>query len=213
MSLEFSSETTSIVARACCFLALSAWHPLAVAAHESEAFPAVQLVDRIERYPITGVSIYRINSELKAHAKSERGPGNGSTRSEIELTTRLDLQGETCRISTLVVHLRVTTLLPEWIPAGRPSQHVREEWTKSAANLTRHEAGHRTHAIEAAEALRERLMGMAPKRDCLRLDMAIGIELQSAIRRLDSRELRYDARTRGGLRDESLEHKEADVES
>ena len=209
MSFEFSSQTTSIVARACCLLALCTWHPFAVAAHESEAFPAVQLVDRIERYPITGASIYRINSELKAHAESERGPGNGSTRSEIELTTRLDLHDDACRISTLVVHLRVTTLLPEWIPAGRPSQHVREEWTKSAANLTRHEAGHQTHAIEAAEALRQALIDIAPKEDCLRLDMAIGIELQSAMQRLDNRELRYDKRTRGGLREEPVERKGA----
>ena len=201
------------MARACCLLALCTWHPFAVAAHESEAFPAVQLVDRIERYPITGTSIYRINSELTAHAESERGPGNGSTKSEIETTTRLDLHDDVCRITTLVVHLRVTTLLPEWSPAGKPSQRVREEWAKSAANLARHEAGHRTHAIEAAEALRQTLINIAPKKDCLRLDMAIGIELQSAMQRLDSRELRYDARTRGGLRDNRSEDKGGDRES
>ncbi len=191
-------------------LVLCALHHFAMAAHESEAFPPVRLVDRIERYPITGSSIDRIKSELKAHAESEQSPGNGSTRSEIELTTRLEPHDDVCRIATLVVALRVTTRLPEWTPANSGSRQVGEEWAKSAANLARHEAGHRTLAIEAAGALRQTLMDIAPKKDCSRLDMAIAIELQSAMQRLENRNLRYDSRTRGGLQDDPLERKGAD---
>ena len=204
LNLEFSSHASSRVAMTCWFVALCAFHPFSNASDASEAFPAVQLADRIERYAITGSSLDQITSELRAHADSAQSPGNGSTRSEIELTTRLEPQDDVCRIVALVVHLRVTTRLPEWSAADKSSRRVRNAWTKSASMLARHEAGHRTHAIEAADALRQALIDLGPKRDCIRLDMAIGIELHSAVQKLENRALRYDARTQGGLRDDPL---------
>ncbi len=204
LNRERSSRTASRVANSCLFLALCAFHPLSSPAHAVEAFPPVQFTDRVERYTITGSSIDRITSELRAHAGSAQSPGNGSTRSEIELSTRLAPQHDACRIASLVVYLRVTIRLPEWTAANKSSRRVRNAWKKSLSMLARHEAGHRTHAIEAAEALRHTLMGIGPKKDCVRLDMAIGIELQSALQTLEKRALRYDARTQGGLREDPL---------
>lgn len=170
----------------------------------ADGFPPVQVVDHMERYVITGSSLRSINAELEKHSGASPAPGSGSTSSEIELATRLELVGDRCRISQLDVRLEVTTRLPDWRPARKPSRSVRKQWAESATILTRHEAGHREHAVQAAEALRKTLIALAPMKDCQRVDTAVGIELQTALQHLDSRELRYDTRTQGGLRDDPL---------
>lgn len=176
----------------------------------AEAFPPLQVVDHIESYRVTARSIRLINAQLASNSDAVADTANGSTRSEIGLTSHLEPDGVVCRIARLEVRLDVTTRLPEWRPEGKPSGRTRARWEKAAAILARHEAGHREHAVDAAEALRQSLSALAPMKDCQRLDTAIGIELRSAIRRLDSRELRYDARTRGGLRDDPLRTAGAD---
>ncbi len=176
----------------------------------AEAFPPLQVVDHIESYRVTARSIRLINAQLASHSESSANAAEGSTHSEIGLTSHLEPDGEVCRIARVEVRLDVTTRLPEWRPVGKPSGRTRARWAEAAAILARHEAGHREHAVDAAEALRQTLSALAPMKDCQRLDTAIGIELRSAIRRLDSRELRYDARTRGGLRDDPLRTAGAD---
>ena len=176
----------------------------AVPALAAEGFPALRVTDQIERYPITGSDIRHINLQLQANPDASGNTGHGSTRSEIELSTRLEPDAHGCRIARLEVHLDVTTRLPEWHPVRKPSRRTRQEWTQSAATLARHEDGHRAHAVEAAEDLRKTLIDLGPKKDCQRLDLAIAIELHSAVGRLDSRDRRYDARTNGGSRDDPL---------
>lgn len=186
-------------ATALCFVLMAAEAALA-----ADHFAALRVTDHVERYLITGSDIRRINRQLQAHSESSANADNGSTRSEIELTTRLEPEADGCRIARLEVRLDVTTRLPEWRPVRKPSRRTRQKWTESAAILARHEDGHRAHAVEAAEGLRQTLIRLGPKKDCQRLDMAVAIELKSAVRRLESRDLRYDARTRGGLRDDPL---------
>lgn len=170
----------------------------------AEGFPGLRVTDHLERYPITGSDIRHINNQLQGHSDVSSNTSHGSTRSEIELSTRLEPDAHGCRIARLEVHLNVTTRLPEWHPLRKPSRRTRQEWTQSVAILARHEDGHRGHAVEAAEGLRQTLVDLGPKKDCQRLDLAIAIELQSAVGRLESRERRYDARTRNGLRDDPL---------
>lgn len=173
-------------------------------ANPTVAFPPVRIDDRVEHYTITGSSISRIDAQLRKHAESTENADNGYTRSAFEVTSRLEPKQGLCRIAALEVKLNVTTLLPEWQPGHTAWREVRERWAKSLAILERHESGHRANALEAAQALRRTLLALVPKKNCQRVDAAIAIELQTAMRKLEVRDRRYDARTQGGLRDDPL---------
>jgi len=182
-------------------MGLVAW----VAGAQSPALqtvPPVRIVDTAVRYPVAAQSIGGINAELRAYATAMERSEQGHTRSEIEVSSQLDPTPGVCRIATAEVSLDVTTTLPQWQAEPAAKSEVRAQWERSLALLQRHEAGHRDNAVDAAESLRQAVLALPPQKNCLKLQMAISLQLQRMRWQLELRDESYDLRTRNGLRDD-----------
>jgi predicted secreted Zn-dependent protease len=178
--------------------------PVAHAATSDNQFPALIVVDHVEHYPVTGSTIRQIDRQLAEQTDRFENAGNGSTRSRFEVIKTLQPDDDGCHLSALQLQLSVTTILPEWRPQKSVSKKVRKRWNDAATMLADHEAGHRAHALAAARHLRAILDKMEPRRNCSLLDVAIALELDSSLSRLELEEARYDHRTRNGLRTDPL---------
>jgi predicted secreted Zn-dependent protease len=174
--------------------------PAARAEPPTDHFPAVIVVDRVEHYAVTGSTIDEIERQLVEQTDRFENTGNAITRSRFEVTKTLRPDRDGCHLSALQVQLSITTILPDWRPQKPASRKVRKRWNDAAAALKEHEAGHRSHALAAARSLRSTLLNLGTKRTCSLLDVAIALELNARLNRLELEEARYDRRTWNGLR-------------
>ena len=175
----------------------------ALASEATQAFPPIEVLDRVEHYAISARTKAQLDEQLAVHAERFDNPGNGSTRSRFEITRTLQQDRDQCELTTLKVQVTISTRLPIWEPLDIPKA-TRARWKQSLAMLRAHEAGHREHAVEAASKLRTTLVGLKPKHDCLTTNAAVALELQDILQRLNARDARYDARTWNGLRNDPL---------
>jgi predicted secreted Zn-dependent protease len=179
--------------------------PAANAEPPDHQYPPVIVVDRLEHYAITGSTIAQIDRQLVEQMDRFENVGIGSTRSRFEIIKTLQPDDDGCRLTALQVQLSVTTILPDWRPQQSVSMRVRKRWNDAEALLRDHEAGHHAHALAAARHLRSTLRKMGSRRTCSLLDVAIALELNSSLDRLELAEARYDHRTWNGLREDPLQ--------
>lgn len=174
------------------------------AAHADPArFPPVQVEDRVVHYPIAGRDFAELRLQLANHGPRAAAPGHGRTHAEFEIASALEPTGDSCHLDAAAVSLRVTITLPQWDERGASAETI-GRWAESISLLERHEAGHRRHAVAAASALREALVGLGPESDCRRLQWVIDRRLQRAVWKLEMLGNRYDSRTANGWRDDPL---------
>lgn len=127
---------------------------------------------------------------------------HGRTSSRFEVESSYE-QGESgCSLSGLQVSVDITVSLPEWRPTPRAPAALHGQWSAAIRQLTRHEAGHRMHAVEAAQELREALLRLPAEADCMRMQLRVDEAVRSAKWKLGRRDRFYDRRTEGGLRDD-----------
>lgn len=171
---------------------------------ESDRFPPVNVDDSVVLYPITGRNAAELRAQLENHGPMAAEPGHGRTRSEFEIASTLEPTDGACHLDAASITLRTVITLPQWVDRRDASAEEADRWVESHALLSRHEAGHRRHAVDAAHALRDALAKLAPQRDCRTLQWAVDRELQRVVWKLELRGNRYDSRTRNGARDDPL---------
>lgn len=162
----------------------------------------MELIERTDRYLLTGVTIEQLNRQLAEHARGSSARSTGLTRSHFELNKKLKPADDTCVVLELGMQIELTTILPDWQPEKPVSSELREEWARSVAILERHEEGHRQNVLLAGETLRKALLAMVPTTSCMLLDARMTVEFQSQLERLERIDASYDRRTLNGLRDD-----------
>lgn len=183
--------------RASC-VALGLWLVPAIALAQDPP----RIVERIIHYDVTGHTAETLRAELARGIEREdieRPPSPAITESRIELRYRLERREDGCRIGELQVALDLTITLPQWRPAQAAEKGLSERWASLYDALVKHEAGHRRHAVEAAEALHSQLLGLPAAADCPRLERTIEAMHRKVISRLSMRDLFYDQSTGHGV--------------
>lgn len=186
---------------------LAAILALAAGAHavDDQRFAPVRVNDVVEYYPIEGDSIAHIRARIRDHAPDGASGTHGRTQSRFEVETELAQRPDSCSLGRLQVSVDIVMVLPEWRPTARAPAAVHGQWAAAIERLTRHEEGHRRHAVEAAHALRTDLMRLPPETDCMRMQLRVDDRIRRATWRLRMRDRFYDARTDAGLRDDPLD--------
>jgi predicted secreted Zn-dependent protease len=172
---------------------------------ESDRFPPVNVEDSVVLYPITGRNAAELRAQLENHGPMAAEPGHGRTRSVFEIASTLEPVDVACHLVAATISLRTVITLPQWVDRRGASTGEVERWLESLALLERHEAGHRGHAVDAADVLRDALAKLPPQRDCRTLQWAVDRELQRVVWKLEMLGNRYDSRTGNGSRDDPLQ--------
>lgn len=115
-------------------------------------------------YPIKGSTQKALSHEMRKY-----GPRIGnrtrtaSTVPIVELDFSVHRRHGVCFLSTVRVHLRVRTHLPDWVDRDDASGELVIAWDKFLVNLRQHEQGHLKSFVLLAHAIQERLEALPPQ--------------------------------------------------
>lgn len=172
-----------------------------VAVEPREGTSVLRITDEVIRYPIRGADIRAIRRQLENHGPMAAGSGHGRTHSAFEVDAELENASDACHVRGFELSVVITTTLPDWLAPSRASAELRGSWETAFAQLLRHEAGHRAHAVETAYQLHGALSRLPAQKDCFRLQHEIDNQLRMATSQLRRRGRLYDELTHDGLRD------------
>ena len=147
-------------------------------------------------YDVHGQTPYALASSLAA-----RGPKHGGERyfGMTEWTLRASYGRRTeagaCRLTDVAVHLDVEISLPRW--NGDEEHALRPDWDEFVGALDAHEHGHRTLALEAADAVRAALAELE-RADCRTLWRDAEATMIAVMADYDERHRAYDLYTNHG---------------
>jgi predicted secreted Zn-dependent protease len=150
-------------------------------------------------YPISGSTLSDLRREMSLHGpRDDEGVHAGLTRT----WTRWHFQftGTPCYMQAVQVTVYDTITLPLWTPPPRPDSALVAEWGRFVTMLGRHEAGHRSIAIEDAGQIATRLASFPSRATCADMMAAANADGQAILASSRERQKQYDADTRHGLR-------------
>jgi predicted secreted Zn-dependent protease len=157
----------------------------------ADAFPPVQIQQRIEHIRFTAVDRLELDRQLRDAGMLRNGFLHGLTRSSIDIEHESEATDLGCALITLRVQIDVTITLPEWSSSRRP-RRLGRRLERAYQALYEHEQQHRDQAIESAVALRERLLAQPATPDCRLLQRALSRELRLSLARLRARDSALD---------------------
>jgi predicted secreted Zn-dependent protease len=105
-----------------------------------------------------------------------------------------------CRLLDPAVVLEVTTTLPHWRPASPAPARLRTSWSRMVARAGEHEAEHRRHAVDAAQAAAVEMAGVTTGGDCADIERRVRVVLRRASHAAARRSRAFDAATDYGRR-------------
>ena len=173
-----------------------------VAGEHRQGASVPRITDKVVLYPIQGTNIRAIQRQLENHGPMAAGSGHGRTHSAFEVDAELEDVKDECHMRGFELSVEITMTLPEWQAPSRVSKELRSNWETAFAQLLRHEAGHRSHAVEMAYRLHGKLSRLPSQKNCFRLQHEIDNQLRMATSELRLRGRLYDEMTGNGLRDE-----------
>ena len=179
----------------------AAYHPGATAKAPEVEVPPVEVHDVPATYPVHGKSARELQAALHASGLTELSHGDAAAETNEQLSARYVCHkyADGFAVDKAAVHLEIKTTLPTWEERAAASPDLAGRWDRLLGALTKHEAGHRTIALEHAEALRTALKTLAPAASCdAALDAANAL-LQKAAGELDDAQHDYDKQTRHGI--------------
>jgi len=120
------------------------------------------------------------------------------THWQLSWNFRVESDDDGCHLSSATTALNVRTTLPRWTAPAKAPADLIKRWNAFSAALRTHEDGHRRIAVDAAQAIADRVNKAAPARDCATLKQAIGTLAQSILDDYRAKELDYDTTTDHG---------------
>lgn len=148
-------------------------------------------------YDVHGGTPYALASSL-----ASRGPKHGGERyfGMTEWTLRASYgrraRSGACRLTDVAVHLDVEISLPRW-RGGHDADALKADWDEFVGALDAHEQGHRTLAVEAADAVRAALVELE-RGDCRTLWRDAEATMIAVMAEYDERHRAYDLYTNHG---------------
>lgn len=133
-----------------------------------------------ETYPVGGATSGQIVASLR-----QRGPGRfwAQTRWSIGWTYESAEVGASCRSDAVVVTLNLTFVFPRWRAPAGASAATRAWWSRTRADLRRHESGHLRIAEGASRQLLLALAHLGAFPSCGRLRHVADARARAAYRR------------------------------
>ena len=162
----------------------------------------VKVDDKVQTYSITGGTARALWDQMH-----ELGPVDETEHRRFAAVTHWDLRwhywyqnsGLECRIDRFEVSVSTRTTLPEWSDAAQGTPALRSEWAVFIDHLRTHEAGHRTHGLQAAETVERTIASIGHNRDCGALGRAIDAAGHAALEAAHRADIDYDASTKHGV--------------
>ena len=166
--------------------------------HRRTLLPGIVLIDRSETYDVDGRSIAELVTSIR-----ERGPriddhGFGArTHWSVRWRYGYRAVGAECRPTQIDLELEIVVTLPVWRPGPEVAPDVVARWEAFSEGLSRHEAGHRDNAVEAARRVRDAVRE-ARAVSCVEMEREVNRAAREIVARHHQRDLDYDRETDHG---------------
>ena len=105
-------------------------------------------------YELRGLSREAIHDDLHRVGKKD-GDGviEGEVGDEMSWKLKFAAEGNSCRVTSDVVTLKLSVTMPVWVDEARADEAVRTVWNTYYRDLKDHEDGHKAIAVDAAEQI------------------------------------------------------------
>lgn len=149
-------------------------------------------------YDVQGETLQALAASL-----SERGPRQGGRRFfgltewEVNAEYRWVERPTGCGVEDIVVRVAITTHLPRRRSSGRAATRSDVAWERFVRDLDAHEAGHRTLAAEAGNAIRWQLVTLN-RPTCQTMKREAERAIAEILNTYEARNRAYDRRTGHG---------------
>lgn len=138
------------------------------------AEPRLVVEESTVYYPVWGRNREELMRSLRVPDSGQISHhAHGLTRSDFQIESEFVQDGRRCLVRRLVIRLTVRIDLPRWDDASPIPQALQTDWKIISERTTRHEAGHRQNALDAASDLRLALLQRPPGTSCADLSRAI----------------------------------------
>lgn len=176
---------------------------LLMAALHAGAAQGIEITDHVEHYRIEGTTARELSVQMQQLGpRNDLGQrANGLTRWQVEWSHASEVSSGACRLTSMKVSISVVTTLPQWQPPRQAQPALVRQWEQFLVKLQQHEATHRQHGLQAAEAVRETVQAVPPQADCHALERAIASAGRKEVRRYVAESRKYDALTNFGLKE------------
>ena len=152
-------------------------------------------------YPITGSTLADLREEMTKHGpRDAEGVHAGMTHNATYWHISWREGGGSCAITSVAVSTYDTVMLPAWEPPPHPDSALVAEWGRFVTMLGRHEAGHRSIAIDGAGKIAQTLAALPSRATCPDLLTAANTQGQALLAATQARQRQYDTDTKHGLR-------------
>ena len=173
------------------------------------SLPAVELPHYVSEepeivwYPISGSSLSELRREMVLHGpRDNEGVHAGMTRSWTNWHVQVGggVAATPCYMRSVQVTVRDTVTLPLWTPPLHADSDLVAEWGRFVTMLGRHEAGHRSIALDAAGEIATMLAAFPSRASCSDMLAALNAQGQAILATSQERQKQYDADTQHGVR-------------
>ena len=154
-------------------------------------------------YPVAGSTLADLRAQIKANGPhTDEGMYAGLTHNWTYWHVQFSGGDATnpCVMRAVQVTVYDTVTLPLWTPPIHADSALVAEWGRFVTMLGRHEAGHRSIAIEDAGAIARMLAALPSRASCPDMLAAANAEGQAILTSSRTRQKQYDADTKHGLR-------------
>ncbi len=151
-------------------------------------------------YQVQGNTLEELSESMKMSAPPRMGENFGSTKWNVAWTYEVSPGPAGCSVTSSHVKLDVIFYLPDWRRSPGEDKKTREKWDQFAEKLKRHEDGHEKIGLEAARKIENLVKSIGTFENCGELDRVLNQAAQTVVAEKRAEEVRYDARTRHGLR-------------
>jgi predicted secreted Zn-dependent protease len=154
-------------------------------------------------YPISGSTLSDLRHEMALHGPHDNeGVHAGMTRTWTNWHVQLG-GGEAagpCYTRAVQVTVHDTVTLPLWTPPLHADSDLVAEWGRFVTMLGRHEAGHRSIALNAAGEIATALASFPSRASCSDMLAAANAQGRAILATSQERQKQYDAETQHGVR-------------
>jgi predicted secreted Zn-dependent protease len=166
------------------------------------AAPAMADVVRSESteyYVVDGTTPAAIVENLKRSSPLNEGSRTyqANTRTDIRTTYNIEQRGDSCRITNVIVYLRLTYMYPKL--KHSVDFETRKWWRRFYRQLEKHEIIHGEISTKAAYKLNDTLENIPPG-DCYNFKSTVKVKARRIMDRMKKDQAAYDALTQHGFK-------------
>jgi len=168
-------------------------------AYQTSGTPVMES-EKIETYDVAGTTSTELWDQIRQFGPTDAAGKHyaGDLLSNIHWQTWLHTDAQGCSVERSEVTVDTVVTVPRWTNAREGSEALQTDWDIFLSRLKEHEAGHRSNAVKAAQAVREAIEGVGRLPDCDTLRPIVKQAAEAAIDHWKQVDIDYDTTTRHG---------------